>query len=67
VHYDEDKIVQITGATTALSAALAPDTPVSSAPEPATFAFAFGALGFVGLAARRRAMAMGNFSAHEKR
>lgn len=55
VHYDQSKVVQITGAAAALSAALAPDTPVSSAPEPGTFGFALGALGFVGLAARRRA------------
>jgi hypothetical protein len=53
VNNDSSRIVQITGAAAALSAALAPDTPVSSAPEPGTFGFAFGALGFVGLAMRR--------------
>jgi hypothetical protein len=67
VHYDEGKIVQITGAASALSAALAPDTPVSSAPEPGTFGFAFMALGFVGLTVRRSVATAGTFNAHEKR
>jgi hypothetical protein len=55
VNYDPSKPVQITGAAAALSAALAPDTPVSSAPEPGTFGFAFAALGFAGLAVHRKA------------
>lgn len=54
VNYDRDKIVAITDAEPALSAALAPDT-VSSTPEPGTFGVVFGALAFAGLARRRGA------------